>query len=97
MVKLDYVYVTNWSLWGDVKLLLRTFPAAVQAGCELTIEPKLTTPEQDLGGIARAVLRRWRPALGVLALTLLAAVAVSRFGGSNTRRRRRSCSSSPTR
>ena len=26
MVKLDYVYVTNWSLWGDVKLLLRTLP-----------------------------------------------------------------------
>ena len=27
MVKLDYVYVTNWSLWGDVRLLLRTLPA----------------------------------------------------------------------
>ena len=26
MVSLDYVYVTNWSLWLDVKLLLRTFP-----------------------------------------------------------------------
>jgi exopolysaccharide biosynthesis polyprenyl glycosylphosphotransferase len=24
MVTLDYLYVTNWSLWGDVKLLLRT-------------------------------------------------------------------------
>jgi lipopolysaccharide/colanic/teichoic acid biosynthesis glycosyltransferase len=24
MVSLDYVYVTNWSLWMDVKLLLRT-------------------------------------------------------------------------
>jgi lipopolysaccharide/colanic/teichoic acid biosynthesis glycosyltransferase len=24
MIKLDYLYVTNWSLWGDVKLLLRT-------------------------------------------------------------------------
>jgi exopolysaccharide biosynthesis polyprenyl glycosylphosphotransferase len=24
MVNLDYVYVTNWSLWGDVKLLMRT-------------------------------------------------------------------------
>ena len=24
MVKLDYLYVTNWSLWLDVKLLLRT-------------------------------------------------------------------------
>ena len=26
MVSLDYVYVTNWSLWMDVKLLLRTLP-----------------------------------------------------------------------
>jgi exopolysaccharide biosynthesis polyprenyl glycosylphosphotransferase len=26
MVSLDYVYVTNWSLWLDVKLLLRTLP-----------------------------------------------------------------------
>jgi exopolysaccharide biosynthesis polyprenyl glycosylphosphotransferase len=29
MVKLDYVYVTNWSLWGDVRLLLRTVPAVL--------------------------------------------------------------------
>lgn len=29
MVKLDYVYVTNWSLWGDVRLLLRTLPAVL--------------------------------------------------------------------
>jgi exopolysaccharide biosynthesis polyprenyl glycosylphosphotransferase len=26
MVKLDYLYVTNWTLWNDVRLLLRTFP-----------------------------------------------------------------------
>jgi lipopolysaccharide/colanic/teichoic acid biosynthesis glycosyltransferase len=26
MLKLDYLYVTNWSLWGDIKLLLRTVP-----------------------------------------------------------------------
>lgn len=26
MVTLDYLYVTNWSLWGDVKLLLSTIP-----------------------------------------------------------------------
>jgi exopolysaccharide biosynthesis polyprenyl glycosylphosphotransferase len=26
MVTLDYLYVTNWSLWGDVRLLLRTIP-----------------------------------------------------------------------
>ena len=24
MVKIDYLYVANWSLWGDVKILLRT-------------------------------------------------------------------------
>src|SRR5207244_3359643 len=26
MVELDYLYIVNWSLWGDVKLLLRTLP-----------------------------------------------------------------------
>jgi exopolysaccharide biosynthesis polyprenyl glycosylphosphotransferase len=26
MVKLDYLYVTNWSLWSDVRLILRTLP-----------------------------------------------------------------------
>ncbi len=29
MVKLDYLYVTNWSLWGDVRLILRTLPAVL--------------------------------------------------------------------
>ena len=29
MVKLDYMYVTNWSLWGDVRLILRTLPVVV--------------------------------------------------------------------
>jgi exopolysaccharide biosynthesis polyprenyl glycosylphosphotransferase len=29
MVKLDYLYVTNWSLWTDVRLLLRTLPAVI--------------------------------------------------------------------
>ena len=27
MVSLDYLYVTNWTLWGDVKLLMKTLPA----------------------------------------------------------------------
>jgi exopolysaccharide biosynthesis polyprenyl glycosylphosphotransferase len=30
MVKLDYLYVTNWSLWGDVRLILRTLPVVVR-------------------------------------------------------------------
>ena len=27
MISLDYLYATNWSIWGDVKLLMRTFSA----------------------------------------------------------------------
>ncbi len=30
MVKLDYLYVTNWSLWGDIRLILRTLPVVVK-------------------------------------------------------------------
>jgi exopolysaccharide biosynthesis polyprenyl glycosylphosphotransferase len=30
MVKLDYLYVANWSLWGDFKILLRTLPVVAQ-------------------------------------------------------------------
>lgn len=30
MIKLDYLYVAEWSLWNDVKLLLRTAPVVVQ-------------------------------------------------------------------
>jgi exopolysaccharide biosynthesis polyprenyl glycosylphosphotransferase len=26
MVKIDYLYIANWSLWGDIKALLRTVP-----------------------------------------------------------------------
>jgi exopolysaccharide biosynthesis polyprenyl glycosylphosphotransferase len=29
MVKLDYLYVANWSLWMDLRLLLRTAPAVI--------------------------------------------------------------------
>jgi lipopolysaccharide/colanic/teichoic acid biosynthesis glycosyltransferase len=31
MVSLDYLYATNWSLWGDVKLLMRTVSAVLRA------------------------------------------------------------------
>lgn len=31
MVKLDYLYVAEWSLWTDVKLILRTVPVVLQA------------------------------------------------------------------
>jgi exopolysaccharide biosynthesis polyprenyl glycosylphosphotransferase len=29
MIKLDYLYVMNWSLWEDVRLMLRTLPAVL--------------------------------------------------------------------
>lgn len=29
MVKLDYLYVTNWSLWRDIRLLVQTLPAVL--------------------------------------------------------------------
>ena len=32
MVKLDYLYVTNWSLWNDIRLLLRTVPFVFTRG-----------------------------------------------------------------
>jgi exopolysaccharide biosynthesis polyprenyl glycosylphosphotransferase len=30
MVSLDYLYVTNWTLWGDIKLLMKTLPAVAR-------------------------------------------------------------------
>ena len=30
MVKLDYLYVTNWSLWQDIRLLIHTLPAVTR-------------------------------------------------------------------
>jgi exopolysaccharide biosynthesis polyprenyl glycosylphosphotransferase len=30
MVKLDYLYVANWSPWGDIRLMLRTIPFIVR-------------------------------------------------------------------
>jgi exopolysaccharide biosynthesis polyprenyl glycosylphosphotransferase len=29
MVRLDYLYVTNWSLWWDLRLILQTIPAMI--------------------------------------------------------------------
>ncbi|MGZ4367167.1 MAG: sugar transferase [Gaiellaceae bacterium] len=32
MVKLDYLYVTTWSLWNDMRLFLRTIPIVCKGG-----------------------------------------------------------------
>jgi lipopolysaccharide/colanic/teichoic acid biosynthesis glycosyltransferase len=29
MATIDYLYVSNWSLWADIKILLRTIPFVV--------------------------------------------------------------------
>jgi lipopolysaccharide/colanic/teichoic acid biosynthesis glycosyltransferase len=29
MVKIDYRYGANWSLWGDIKILARTVPYVI--------------------------------------------------------------------
>src|SRR3954471_24988700 len=32
MVKIDYLYAANWSLWTDIKILLRTIPYVLRGG-----------------------------------------------------------------
>ncbi len=56
MVKLDYRYVTHWSLWLDLKLILRTIPAVLRPHARgLTMaEPTL----ERLHGARRPLLRR---------------------------------------
>jgi lipopolysaccharide/colanic/teichoic acid biosynthesis glycosyltransferase len=29
MTKIDYLYGANWSLWGDIKTLVRTIPHVI--------------------------------------------------------------------
>jgi len=33
MIRLDYIYVTSWSLWGDARLILQTLPALTRRRC----------------------------------------------------------------
>jgi lipopolysaccharide/colanic/teichoic acid biosynthesis glycosyltransferase len=32
MVRLDYLYATGWSLWNDIRLILRTLPTVLRGG-----------------------------------------------------------------
>ena len=80
MVKLDYLYVTNWSAWGDLQLLLRTLPLLLTPrGRELMS----TTPAR---GSRPGAAARWGAAramaAAIFALTLIAALGVSRLGAS---------------
>ncbi len=31
MIRLDYLYVTNWSLWNDLRLMFQTLPAVARS------------------------------------------------------------------
>jgi lipopolysaccharide/colanic/teichoic acid biosynthesis glycosyltransferase len=32
MLKLDYLYIANWSVWNDVKILIRTVGVVLARG-----------------------------------------------------------------
>ena len=59
MVKLDYVYVTNWSLWWDIKILLRDDPDGARAAGVRT-DARLRDPGLQRGGQRPAPARRPR-------------------------------------
>ena len=40
MVKIDYLYGANWSLWLDVKILLRTDPVRARSTRSLILARK---------------------------------------------------------
>ena len=54
MVTLDYLYVTNWSLWGDLKLLARTMPAVTRGRGALLAEQELRDGPPAVGDQRRA-------------------------------------------
>jgi hypothetical protein len=41
MVAIDYLYVANWSLWTDMKILLRTPGLATDGSCRARRESRL--------------------------------------------------------
>jgi lipopolysaccharide/colanic/teichoic acid biosynthesis glycosyltransferase len=41
MVNLDYLYVTSWSFWGDLELMIRTLPAFIRSAAgEASASPR---------------------------------------------------------
>jgi len=49
MVRLDYVYVTSWSLGGDLRLILRTIPVVFRNTRGETAPVPVTAPLRPLG------------------------------------------------
>ena len=55
MVAIDYLYVANWSLWGDIKVLLRTVPCVLGAPRRIADDAHSSSTAQSGG---------WRPITG---------------------------------
>ena len=52
MVKIDYLYVANWSLWADVKILLRTVPYVLRGGSMYAVGISTRARSTLTGGLA---------------------------------------------
>ena len=71
MVAIDYLYVANWSLWGDIKIMLRTIPHVIGRrgllrglrACRLLIVradwPLSAHANRPGSGVGREVGGRW--------------------------------------
>ena len=51
MVKLDYLYVTNWSLWWDIKILCQTVPVVLGDAGSVLMAISVRAPEGGLAAV----------------------------------------------
>jgi exopolysaccharide biosynthesis polyprenyl glycosylphosphotransferase len=64
MVKIDYLYVANWSVWNDLKILLQTVGFVVyRRGVffRVRLRRNYKPPPQEAGSGLKAGERSWRP------------------------------------
>ena len=80
MIRLDYLYVTNWSLWWDIKLLARTAPVVLRLGGLL--DRIFRTGRVDLAFRRRRQDARYRhhPGMRIRVLVSGLAIALGGFG-----------------
>jgi lipopolysaccharide/colanic/teichoic acid biosynthesis glycosyltransferase len=57
MVSLDYLYVTSWSMWGDIKLLMKTLPVFLRTANGET-HPTTHAQSSEPGEVDSAVRAR---------------------------------------
>ena len=64
MVKIDYLYGANWSLWLDVKILLRTIPHMLGRRGALIEWSTCTVTSSKASTTERRISRGWWPSPG---------------------------------